>query len=111
MKESKTLSVLMDDLKMPAAAQLDGHHFIELSRTEMAVIIGALLQAEATLPMIDARYGGLNYLGSLRTQQLALANRLEDTLAEAHSPCPAAGTCPRPWQDRADGMPAKSGGP
>lgn len=107
---AKTLSVLMDDLKMPAAALLDGHHLVELSRTEMAVIIGALLQAEATLPLIDARYGSLNYLESLRNQQLSLANRLEDILAESHPPCPAAGIRPQPWQDRADGIPAESGG-
>ena len=56
-----------------------------LSRTEIAVIIDALLQAEMTLPLIDERNRSLMPVQRLRALQLALADRLEDILAEAAS--------------------------
>lgn len=59
---------------------------VKLTRTEMALIIDALLQAEMTLPLLDRRYMALKPLKQLRFQQLTLANRLEDVLAEANRP-------------------------
>ena len=56
---------------------------VELTRTEMALVIEALLQAEMTLPLLDRRYMTLKPVVSLRSQQLSLANRLEDVLAGA----------------------------
>lgn len=54
---------------------------LDLTRSDLALIIDALLQAEMTLPLIDRRYRALKAIESLRAQQLSLANRLEDVLA------------------------------
>lgn len=56
---------------------------VALTRTEMALIIEALLQAEMTLPLLDRRYMSLKPLEHLRFQQLTLANQLEDMMADA----------------------------
>lgn len=53
-----------------------------LSRVEMAAVIDALLQAEITLPLVDARNLSLSRIERVRSLQLNLAHRLEDLLAE-----------------------------
>lgn len=70
----------------PAAAAPDHHFRVELSRSELALVIGALLQAEATLPLIDGRYARMKCLAGLRRQQLSLADRLEDMMADVQQP-------------------------
>jgi hypothetical protein len=61
----------------------DGHGYRpRLTRPEMVAIIDALLQAEMTLPLLDDRHGSLIPVQRLRSLQLALADRLEDLLAE-----------------------------
>lgn len=90
------------------AALVEEHVPVDLSKAEMALIIGALLQAERTLPLIDRRYVNLKSLEGLRTQQLSLANRLEDIIADLHPLRPAAGVCPQTAQDRCDCTPSGS---
>lgn len=63
-------------------ARIEGDFYPGLSRMEMSVLIDALLQAEMTLPLIDKRNLSLTPLDWIRSLQLALANRLEDLLAE-----------------------------
>ena len=82
----------------PLAAQIR----LDLSRMDMALIIDALLQAEMTLPLIDRRYRALKAIESLRAQQLSLANRLEDLMADSGAISEVANTKSRLEQDGAD---------
>ena len=58
---------------------------VDLSQQDVAVIIDALLQAEVTLPLIDARYRSMDKLRTIRAHQLSLANRLEDVMADVRA--------------------------
>jgi hypothetical protein len=58
---------------------------VAIGRADVALIIDALLQAEMTLPLIDERYKTMKVIDSLRERQMALANSLEDLLAESSS--------------------------
>lgn len=61
---------------------VEGSFQPDLSRVEMAAVIDALLQAEITLPLIDARNLSIPHIERIRSLQLNLAHRLEDLLAE-----------------------------
>ena len=86
------------DPSKPAAIAPDHAFHVELSRSELALVIGALLQAEATLPLIDGRYASLKCLEGLRRQQLSLADRLEDIMADDPQPCASNGAGSQDWQ-------------
>lgn len=61
---------------------------LTLTRDEIVVIIDALLQAEMTLPLLDARHEALHPVKELRALQLSLAERLEDLIAETPPTAP-----------------------
>lgn len=53
---------------------------VSLSRAEVAMIIDALLQARATLCIMDDRFVSVHIIEWMRAQQLLLADRLEDAM-------------------------------
>lgn len=75
------MPVPANEVDVPSADQLNAPVRLDLTRTDLALIIDALLQAEMTLPLIDRRYRAMKAIESLRVHQLALANRLEDLMA------------------------------
>jgi hypothetical protein len=55
---------------------------VALTIPEVVAVIDALLQAEVTLPLVDARHRALQSIPYLRSLQLAIADRLEDLMAD-----------------------------
>lgn len=66
---------------------------VHLDRSDIALIIDALLQAEMTLPLIDPRYRHMKAIDHLRARQLSLADQLEEMIASEETAEPAA-----PWR-------------
>ena len=58
---------------------------VSLSRAEVAMIIDALLQARATLCIMDDRFVSVHIIEWMRAQQLLLADRLEDAMVRPGS--------------------------
>lgn len=58
---------------------------VALSRAEVAMIIDALLQARATLCIMDDRFVSVHIIEWMRAQQLLLADRLEDAMVRPGS--------------------------
>ena len=55
---------------------------VQLTKADIALVIDALLQAEMTLPLLDPRYKDMKPLDHLRARQLALADQLENLMAD-----------------------------
>jgi hypothetical protein len=58
---------------------------VALTRAEVAMIIDALLQARATLCIMDDRFVSVHIIEWMRAQQLLLADRLEDAMVRPGS--------------------------
>ncbi|MCX7350484.1 MAG: hypothetical protein NTZ54_13495 [Alphaproteobacteria bacterium] len=77
------MSMLMNDLRPHPGSTLSTTVSINLDRTDAALIIDALLQAEMTMPLIDARYRTMKAVESVCLRPLHLANLLEKLMPEA----------------------------
>ena len=85
----------MPDHRSDRVTQNNGLRFlVELSKQELVLLIDALLSAEMTLCILDEKHGSLNASKDLRDLQVALANRIEDLLADAVPARDGSGTPP-----------------
>ena len=90
------MTLFMSDKTEGLAHVLGAPVTLRLSRADVALVIDALLQAEMTLPLLDPRYRSMKSVDRLRARQLALADQLEDLIADercVQPEHPGGGTC------------------